>query len=94
MLHEENDSHPGWFKLNKEFLRPLTTYRNELLFQARNINGDDILNKNRCADARRNVRDTVLMSKDRWVGQVATRVHEMNFFPKEAWKAIKILCDG
>ena len=94
LLLEENDSDPGWFKLNKEFLRPLLNHRNELLFQARNSNGNDILLKTRCADARRNVKDAVLLSKDKWVRLIATRVHEMKFFPKEAWKAIKTLRDG
>ena len=43
------------------------------------------------ADAKRNVRDAVLISEDRLARQVASRVHNMNFFPKEAWKAIKTL---
>ena len=92
LLLEENDSDPGWFKLNKEFLRPLLSHRNELIFQARNSNGNGILIKTRCADARRNVKDAVLLSKDKWVRLIATRVHEMNFFPKEAWKSIKKPC--
>ena len=40
------------------------------------------------------MRDTVLISKDRWVRKVASRVHKTSFFPKEAWKAMKILRDG
>ena len=40
------------------------------------------------------MRDAVLMSKERWVRQGASRVHKMNFFPKEAWKAINTLRDG
>ena len=94
VLFDEKEADPGWFELNEEFLRPLLSQRNELLFQARNSVGEDMLLKRKCVDARRNARDAVLLSKGRWVREVASRVHEMNFFPKEGWKAIKTLRDG
>ena len=48
----------------------------------------------KCVDARRNVRYAVLFSKDRRVRQSSPWVHEISFFPKEAWKAMKSLRDG
>ena len=67
VLFDEKEADPEWFELNKVFLRPLLSQRNELLCQARNSEGEDTLLKRKCVDARRNARDPVFLSKGRWV---------------------------
>ena len=82
VLFDDDEAEPSWFELNKDFLRPLLSHRNELLFQSRNSKDDDAVLKRKCIDARRNVRDAVLLAKNRWVREVASRVHKINFYPK------------
>ena len=40
------------------------------------------------------MRDAIVIAKSAWVRYVAKQVEEMNFSPKDTWKAIKLLKDG
>ena len=67
--------------------------RNNLLFKARNLDMQDLSLKQQCIDARRDTRDTIVITKSKQVRHIAKQVERMNFNPKDAWKAIKLLKD-
>ena len=68
--------------------------RNNLLFKARNLDMQDLSLKQQCIDARRDTRNAIVIAKSKWVRHIAKQVERMNFNPKDAWKAIKLLKDG
>ena len=67
--------------------------RNNLLFKARNLDMQNLLLKQQYIDARRDVRDTIVIAKSKQVGYILKQLERINFNLKDVWKVIKLLKD-
>ena len=94
VLSHEVSNNPGWFERSREFLTLFFQTRNDLLFQARNSCRNDNFLKQKCRNAKLDVKEAVLIAKDKWVNKIASEIHTINFSLKIAWKAIKTLKNG
>ena len=83
---------PGQVEFSRSELIPVIDERNRVLFKAR-LSNDPTL-KQKCIDARNNVKDAIKCAKSRWIVSLADRINNMNRTPKDAWKAIGILKNG
>ena len=90
ILSREETNDIGWFETSRKELLPLINERNEILFAARSSENSITL-KQKCIDARNNVKDAVKAAKSKWKTMLANRMRNINTTPKDAWEAITTL---
>ena len=61
------EKHQGWFELSSAVFQPLIDARNRLLSEARATIGCDDFLKQRCRDAKNNVKNAVEVAKGKWI---------------------------
>ena len=73
---------------------PHNKEKNELLYQTKFNDGCDDHLKQRCRDARSNVKNAVELAKVKWVKIIVNDIKLMGMSPKKSWEHIKILTEA
>ena len=76
------EEHQGWFELISDIIQPLIDARNKLLSQVRATNECNEFLKQRCRDAKSNVKNSVEVSKGKWIEMLVKIFSDMNMHPK------------
>jgi len=88
---EEVDATKGWFEYNRDFLMPILKERNKLLHKLKICDEEDEYLKQKCRDARSNVKNTINVAKGKWIEHLVDDIVDINMNLRRAWENIKKL---
>ena len=77
--------------MSKDIISPLIKQRSKIIHQVKKYSSKA---KAMCIDARKNLSESIKITKTKWTNKMAESIRNIHQAPKEAWKAVMELKAG